>query len=150
MSLSTDSIFIAALKTDAQLTEMISGRLYGTSIGVPDEDLDNAPVPYVIVTFDGMNNQEDTKDEPYEGEADSVRIGVEVVAKTLNDLHVLTQKVREVVLQYFRTAETNVMDYVLSAGQIQYDSWKPCYWQVLSYQCDVYNHLNDDEENGNN
>jgi hypothetical protein len=62
---------------------------------------------------------------------------------------VLTQKVREVVLQYFRTAETNVMDYVLSAGQIQYDSWKPCYWQVLSYQCDVYNHFND-EENGNN
>ena len=145
MSLATDSIFIAAIQSNPALVERIGGRLYGTAIPLPDEDADNVPVPYVIVAFNGLNNQNETKDDVYEGCYDTVNIGVEVTGKTIDDLHGLTQMVRDTVLAYFRANNTNVEDYTFSADAIQYDSLKPCYWQTLRYQCEVYN-LNDDEQ----
>ena len=137
MGLSTDAIFVAAIKSDDELMGAISSRLYGTAIPLPDEDADNVPVPYVIVTFDGLTNDAQTKDCPYEGDFDSVNIGVEVTAASLAALHELTQKVRTVVLGYMESEDTTVRDYQLTAGPIQYDQLKPCYWQVLRYQCDV-------------
>ena len=157
MSLATDSIFTTALQSNSDLMATLGyvaptltdkgkpARLYGTAIPLPDEDLDNVPVPYVIVTFDGLNNDAGTKDDRYESEYDRVNIGIEVVGKTLEDLHGLTQEVRDTILSYFRENETAVSDYTFSADAIQYDSLKPCYWQTLRYQCEVYN-LNDDEQ----
>ena len=157
MSLATDSIFTTALQSNSDLMATLGyvaptltdkgkpARLYGTAIPLPDEDLDNVPVPYVIVTFDGLNNDAGTKDDRYESEYDRVNIGVEVTGKTLEDLHGLTQMVRDTVLGYFCANHTNVEDYTFSADAIQYDSLKPCYWQTLRYQCEVYN-LNDDEQ----
>ena len=162
MSLATDSIFVSALKSNSdllyKLTESLDDdgttvidetpRLYGTAIGLPDEDADNVPVPYVIVTFDGLTNDQGTKDDRYESEYDTVNIGVEVTAKTLDDLHDLTQMVRDTILSYLRTNDTAIMDYNFAAQQIQYDSLKPCYWQVLTYQCDTVN-THDDEQESN-
>ena len=157
MSLATDSIFTTALQSNSDLMATLGyvaptltdkgkpARLYGTAIPLPDEDLDNVPVPYVIVTFDGLNNDAGTKDDRYESEYDRVNIGIEVVGKTLEDLHELTQEVRDTVLAYFRATETAVEDYTFTADAIQFDSMKPCYWQTLRYQCDVYN-LEDDEQ----
>ena len=157
MSLATDSIFTTALQSNSELMSTLGyvaptltdkgkpARLYGTAIPLPDEDLDNVPVPYVIVTFDGLNNDAGTKDDRYESEYDRVNIGIEVVGKTLEDLHGLTQMVRDTVLAYFRANHTNVEDYTFSSDAIQYDSMKPCYWQMLRYQCAVYN-LEDDEQ----
>ena len=157
MSLATDSIFIAAIQSNTELMEALGyeapeeeyegrpARLYGTAIPLPDEDADNVPVPYIIVTFDGLNNQNQTKDDVYESNYDTVNIGVEVTGKTIDDLHELTQAVRDTILNYFREHETAIIDYTLSADAIQYDSLKPCYWQTLRYQCEVYN-LNDDEQ----
>ncbi len=162
MSLATDSIFVSALKSNSDLLEKLTEsldddgttvidetpRLYGTAIGLPDEDADNVPVPYVIVTFNGLTNDQGTKDDRYESEYDTVNIGVEVTAKTLDDLHDLTQMVRDTILSYLRTNNTAIMDYNFAAQQIQYDSLKPCYWQVLMYQCDTIN-TNDDEQESN-
>lgn len=139
IGLSTDSIFIAALSASEDIMEAVSGRLYGTAIPLPDEEAENTPVPYIIVRFDSLTNGETTKDDLYEGSEDRVQIGIEVVGQTLGHLHDLTQMVRDVVLDYFRSNETSVVDYQFSASEIRYDSDKPCYWQVLSYQCDVYN-----------
>ena len=69
-----------------------------------------------------------------------------MTAKTLDDLHTLTQMVRDAILGYLRTNDTAIMDYNFAAQQIQYDSLKPCYWQVLTYQCDVYNNYDDEQE----
>ena len=162
MSLATDSIFVTALQSNSDLLEKLTEsidddgttvidetpRLYGTAIGLPDDDADNVPVPYVIVTFDGLTNDQGTKDDRYESPYDTVNIGVEVTAKTLDDLHTLTQMVRDTILSYLRANETAIMDYNFAAQQIQYDSLKPCYWQVLTYQCDVIN-TNDDEQESN-
>ena len=152
MSLATDSIFIAAIQSNPALVERIGGRLYGTAIPLPDEDADNVPVPYVILTFDGLNNDADTKDCSYESDYDRVNIGVEVTAETLEDLHELTQTVRETILAYMKAQKEElgdaftIDDFTFSAQAIQYDSLKPCYWQVLTYQCDVRNLLNEEND----
>lgn len=146
MSLATDSIFIEALKADTALMTAIGSRLYGTAIPLPDEDLDNVPAPYVIVTFDGLSNQTGTKDDLYEGTEDMVNIGVEVTGRTLDELHAMTENVRSTILSYMRGNDTTVMEYTFTADAIQFDSMKPCYWQVLHYQCDVYNSQNDEQD----
>lgn len=135
MSLHTDSIFIAALQGDSDLYEAVGGRIYGTAIPLPDEDADNVPAPYLIVTFDGLANTAETKDDSYEGDEDQVNIGIEVTALTLSSLHDLTEEVREVVRDYFESHDTDVMDYRFTADAIRYDPLKPCFWQVLRYQC---------------
>ena len=146
MSLATDSIFITAIQSNSELVEMVCGRIYGTAIPLPDEDIDNVPVPYVIVTFDGLNNDAGTKDDLYESQYDKVNIGIEVTGETLKGLHDLTQLVRDTILSYFRTNQTAIEDYTFTADAIQFDSLKPCYWQTLRYQCDVYNIENDEQE----
>ena len=162
MSLATDSIFVTALQSNTDLMEALGyveatetsegapARLYCTAIPLPDEDADNVPVPYVIVTFDGLTNDQGTKDDRYESNDDTVNIGVEVAARNINELHDLTQMVRDTILSYLRTNETAIMDYQFAAKQIQYDSLKPCYWQVLTYQCDTVNTNDDEQEDGSN
>ena len=139
MSLATDSIFVKAIQSDASLMQKIGGRLYGTAIGLPDEEADNVPVPYIIVTFNGLTNDQGTKDDRYESRYDKVEIGVDVTAQTLDELHNLTETVRDTILSYLRSRTTAVDDYLFTAEGIQYDSMKPCYWQVLRYQCDTIN-----------
>lgn len=138
MSLATDSYFIEALRNDATIMQQTAGRIYGTAIPLPDVDADNAPVPYIIVLFDGLSNNVSSKDYKYEGDEDNVSISVEVTARTLAALHTLTQLVRNSIKEYFEVTSTAVIDYQFGAQAIQYDALKPCYWQVLSYQCVVY------------
>ena len=65
MSLLTDIIFVKALRADENLmAQLPAGDVYNTAIALPDEDLDNAPLPYIIVSFDGLTNDVETKDDP--------------------------------------------------------------------------------------
>ena len=137
MSLHTDNVFIAAIRSSSELMTAIGNRLYGTAIPVPEEDVINEPVPYLIVMFDGLNNEGQTKDNPFEGDADVVNISVLATAKTLDALHSLTAMVRNVIKTHLTENDTEVEDYVFSADAIQYDDLKPCYLQVLRYQCDT-------------
>ena len=179
MSLQTDIIIYDALSADTELMAAIGDRLYCTAIPAPDLEAENTPCPYVIVTFDGLNNQDTTKDDPYEGGTDQVQIGIVVAANDRLELATLTKKIRRIIhkdfsyiwryeelcangeplktsngflLRVLKDYDTFVreipQDYVFSAEAVQYDSMKPCYWQVLHYQCDVDNHLedNDDEQ----
>jgi hypothetical protein len=145
MSLLNDIIFVKALRANADLmAQLAAGDVYNTAIALPDEDLDNAPLPYVIVTFDGLTNDIDTKDDPFESDSDSVNISIEIAAKTRNELGQLAEAIRRQVHQYFINADPTDEDYELiphdyqfSAQAVNYDSMKPCYWQVLTYQCDT-------------
>ena len=145
MSLQTDIIFVKALRANADLmAQLAAGDVYNTSIALPDEDLDNAPLPYVIVSFDGLTNDVETKDDPYEGDSDRVTISIEIAAKTRPELGQLAEAVRHQVHDYFVEADPTdddfnlvPLDYQFSAQHVNYDQMKPCYWQVLSYQCDT-------------
>ena len=163
MGLSTDSIFISAISSDSELlatlgyvapTQSSAGstaRIYSAAIPLPDEDLDNVPLPYVIVTFDGLNNDETTKDDPFESENDVVSIGIEVAAENRKALAELTQSIRTVVHEYMVTQLSSdedfpIEDYRFSADAVQFDSLKPCFWQTLRYQCDVLNVIEENNE----
>lgn len=142
MSLVTDAIFVQALRTNASLmSQLADGDVYNTTIALPDEDLDNAPLPYAIVTYDGMENDGTTKDFPYEGDSDRVTISIEVAAETRPKLGELMEAIRTTIRDYFEEYHdgNNLIpeDYQLRAGAVQYDSLKPCYWQVLTYACDT-------------
>lgn len=146
MSLATDSIFVTALKANAELMGLVSNRLYSTTIAMPDKDLNNAPIPYIIVMFEGLNNDVTTKDDEMESDTDVVNVSVEVAAKSRKALSELTKKVRKTILKYLRQEDTAIEDYQFSAERVNYDQTKPCYWQVLNYRCDVINGINDEQD----
>ena len=153
MSLQTDIIFVKAIKSDASILAMLpAGEVYNTTIALPDKDLDNAPVPYIIVTFDGLVNDQSTKDD-YEGDTDRVTIGIEIAARNRREVGIIAKKVRKAVHRYFRASmeadeDKKVIpyDYQFDASKVFYDQFKPCHWQTLTYQCDVWNDTTDDEE----
>lgn len=148
MSLQTDIIFITALQQSQAIASIVGDRIYGTAIPLPDEDAENVPVPYLIVTYDGMQNDAGTKDNLYEGSEDRVQIGIEVTAPSRPQLALLTQTVRDTIkAQFIANIEAmeegsqdddlrlTPIDYQLTASAVQYDGNKPCYWQVLNYAC---------------
>ena len=147
MSLQTDIVFVEAIRSNTDLiAQLPAGDVYNTAIALPDEDADNAPLPYVIVSFDGLNNQDATKDDDFEADSDQVQIGIEIAAETRPKLGELARIVRKTLREYFREHQDDDSDedyqlipddMTLSAQPVQYDSLKPCYWQQLTYQCDT-------------
>lgn len=145
MSLITDIIFVRALRSNSELMAALpAGDVYNTTIALPDEEVLNAPVPYVIVSYDGMQNDSQTKDDSYEGNTDNVQIGIEIAAKTRKQLGELATQIRETVSDFFENLPDDDPDfdlvplnYNLTAQGVNYDSDKPCYWQILNYQCDT-------------
>lgn len=145
MSLKTDIIFVRALRSNDELMEQLpAGDVYNTTISMPEQDAENAPLPYVIVTYDGMQNLDTDKDSPFEGDTDRVQIGIEVASESRPQLATLTEQIRTTVREFFENLDSSDEDYDLvpldvdfSAQAVQYDEWKPCYWQVLQYQCDT-------------
>lgn len=151
MSLQTDIIFVKAIKSDASILAMLkAGDVYNTTIAMPDEDLDNAPVPYAIVAFDGLVNDQSTKDD-YEGDTDTVNVSIEIAAGTRPELGTIAKKIRKAVRRYFMNPDEGdedkvPYDYQFSATRVSYDPLKPCYWQTLTYQCDMNNDTTEDDE----
>ena len=103
------------------------------------------PVPYVIITFDGLQNDGFTKDNNFEGDTDHVQVGIEVAADTRDELGDIMQAIRETVVAYFEDTEGHAWDdydyvpvnYTFTASPVGYDSEKPCYYQTLNYNCDT-------------
>lgn len=144
MSLQTDIIFVRALRENQELmAQLPAGDVYNTAIALPEPEADNAPLPYIIVSYDGMTNDQTTKDS-FEGDTDTVTIGIEVAASTRKELFDITQAVRTTVLGFFEYMADDdediaeaPLDYQLSATSVNYDDLKPCYWMRMTYQCDV-------------
>ena len=147
MSLLTDIIFVKALRSNAELIGRLpAGDVYNTAIALPDEEAENAPLPYIIVSFDGLNNQDTTKDDAFESESDSVQIGITICTGEREELGAMAVAVRTTIREYFREhyGDDSDEDYALipnditlSAQSVMYNDMKPCYWQTLSYQCDT-------------
>lgn len=145
MSLITDKVFYNALRSSSDVMALVGGCIESTSIPVPDEQFENVPVPYIIITFDGLQNEGYTKDNSFEGVNDKVTVSIEVAAQTRDELGDIMQKIRETVIAYFEDTEDHAWDdydyipndYTFSASAIGYDSEKPCYFQTLTYVCDT-------------
>lgn len=147
MSLRTDIVFVKALQSNEGLMASLpAGGVYNPAIPMPEDDVENAPIPYIIVGLSGVQNDDSYKDNDFEGDTDHVQISIIVCAKSREQLGDLTEDVRLTIREYFEEHQDDDSDHdyvlipqemVFSAGPVNYDSRKPCFWQELSYNCDT-------------
>ena len=131
--LNTDKFFWDALRTDASVTRATGGRIFNTARPTIEEKHDR--VPYVIITFDSLTNDETTKDDEAESPYDSVNVSILCVANDREQLARLTQAVRDRNREYMldKGDSYGIEDWQFSAGAVMYDELKPCFYQSLNY-----------------
>ena len=134
-----DEIIYDAIRADEELMTAISGHVVSTCFEVSPTDADNTPLPYIIVTDDGFQNQVESKDDGWEGTEDRVSVGVEVAAESPQDVKRLIKMVRQAVASYIGQMYDDGEDIPeldsLSSDGLAWDWSKPCYYQRLTYQC---------------
>lgn len=153
MSILTMKIFIDALDASDDVTALAGERIWPVAVPGSDEDFENVELPYIVVGYTGPNNQAETKDERWAGDTDTEQIHVLMVAKDVDQLADLEDKVRQAVTNYFDTLEPGDDNYGLlpdngaspNGDTVNFDPWKPSYSHTLTYQAetDANIHYND-------
>ena len=138
-----DQILFDALKGDAALMETVGGRVVSTCFEVGPDEMDNTPLPCIIVTDDGWQNQQESKDAMWESMEDRVTASIEVDADSPKAVKQLMRLCRKAVARYIDgMAEAGddipELDSV-QASQLAWDWMKPCYWQTMTYNCLIEN-----------
>lgn len=146
-----DEIIYDAIQADAALMTAIDGRVVSTCFEVSPDETDNTPLPNIIVTDDGFQNQDTTKDSVWEGEDDEVQATVDIAAKSPNEVKDLVRMVRRAVSRYIIGMYSNhevvpELDKLSSDG-LQWDWMRPCYYQKLTYNCSIKSTTEDEQEN---
>jgi len=142
MSLITDLFFYNALKADDDIMEETEGRIFNTARNEEDENEDK--LPYIIITYDGMQNDQGTKDSTGESDIDRDTISVLCVAEDREDLADLMEMVRPCIKDAMEDQDATeqgfiIDDYSLTASAIECDPSRPCHFQTLTYQCETNN-----------
>lgn len=138
-----DEIFYNALCSDAELMEAVGGRIKSTCFEVGPDEPDNTPLPCIIVTDDGGQNQPDNKDCEWESSEDRVTASVEIDAESPKAVKQLCRKARRIIATHIRSmAEAGddipCLDNLQMSG-VAWDWMKPCYHQTLTYNCTIEN-----------
>ena len=145
-----DEIIYDAIQADEALMTAIGGRVVSTCFEVSPDETDNTPLPNIIVTDDGFQNQDTTKDSVWEGEDDEVQVTVDIAAKSPNEVKDLIGMVRRAVSRYViqmydNHEQTPELDKLSSDG-LQWDWMRPCYYQKLTYNCSIKSTTDDEQE----
>ena len=145
-----DEIIYDAIRADATLMEAIGGRVESTCFEVSPDEADNTPLPNIIVTDDGFQNQDKTKDSVWEGDEDSVQATVDIAAESPNDVKRLIRMVRRAISRYIvqmyqNGEETPELDNLTSDGLL-WDWMRPCYYQKLTYNCSTKSTTDDEQD----
>lgn len=147
---SLDEIIYDAICADAALMEAIGSRVVSTCFEVPPAEADNTPLPNIIVTDDGFQNQTGTKDCVWESGEDRVQVTVDVAADSPKEVKRLIRKVRRAIEnQIILMSEANERIpelESLSSGGVAWDWMKPCYYQHLTYQCTTLSDIDNEQD----
>jgi hypothetical protein len=147
---SVDEIIYDAICADTALMEAIGSRVVSTCFEVPPAEADNTPLPNIIVTDDGFQNQNGSKDCVWESGEDRVQVTVDVAADSPKEVKRLIRMVRRAVENHIilMSATDGCIPGLdsLSSNGIAWDWMKPCYYQQLSYQCTVPSETDIDNE----
>lgn len=136
--LELDEIFYNALTANETIASDTGGRILSTCVEVPPTDADNTPLPYIIITDDGLQNNQATKDDVWESDEDHVQASVEISAKSPKEVKRLARLCRKAIATYIATMTGN-RPYLtaLTTNGTAWDWTKPCYYKTLQYQCDI-------------
>ena len=147
---SLDEIIYDAICADATLMEAIGNRVVSTCFEVSPEDYDNTPLPNIIVTDDGFQNQTGTKDTVWESGEDRVQVTVDVAADSPKEVKRLIRKVRRAIenqIILMSAANERIPELEsLSSGGVAWDWTKPCYYQHLTYQCTTLSDIDNEQD----
>ena len=147
---SVDEIIYDAICADTALMEAIGSRVVSTCFEVPPAEADNTPLPNIIVTDDGFQNQTGTKDCVWESGEDRVQATVDVAASSPEEVRRLIRMVRRAVENHIilMSATDGCIPELdsLSSNAIAWDWMKPCYYQQITYQCTVPSETDIDNE----
>ena len=144
-------IFYDAITADAELMEAVGSRVETTCFEVPPGEEDNTPLPNIIITNDGFQNNQSTKDCVWEADEDMVVASVDIAANSPSEVDSLVAKVRKAIDTYITTMWSNgqaipeLQPGSPSSQGIEWDWMKPCYYQKLTYQC-ITNKYEEDEQ----
>lgn len=145
-----DEIIYDALKADDAIMELVGERIVSTCFEVSPTEADNTPLPNIIVTYDGMQNQISTKDELWEADEDLVMVSVDVAATSPDEVKTLVRKCRKAIKSYIGTMDTSGYEIPelesLTSNGLDWDWLRPCYYQRLTYQCIVPSDVDEDEQ----
>ena len=149
-----DEIIYDAICADTDIMEAVGSRVVSTCFEVPPTDEDNTPIPNIIITDDGFQNQQTTKDCVWEAAEDRVQVGVDVAAASPGEVKTLVRMIRRAVESYIGTLYTQGEEIPelesLSSDGLAWDWMKPCYFQRLTYNCVIPCDLNDEQEESQN
>lgn len=151
-----DEMIYQALKADTDVMEAVKcgqgdSAIYpivSTCFEVSPTEQDNTPVPYIIVSDNGFQQQQSTKDCVWESPEDAVQASVEVAAESPQAVGELIRLVRRAVERYMVARYTGgdtipTLDSLVSDG-IAWDWTKPCYYQTITYHCTTQNDTTDE------
>ena len=131
-----DELIYEAIVRDDALMEIISGHVVSTCFEVPPTEDDNTPLPNIIISDDGFQNNVTTKDCIWEGGEDQVQVTVDIAASSPEEVKNIMRKVRKAVEVYMATLGSEMPTLIsLTSGDLAWDWMKPCYYKPLIYQC---------------
>lgn len=139
-----DEIIYNAITADTVLATDTGGRIKSTCIEVPPTDEDNTPLPFIVIAESPSQNDTGTKDNVWESGVDIVNVAVEVDAVSPNEVQRLRRRIRRAVESYMESMESPPYLRSISWDGVQWDWTRPCYFDTLRYQCEMYN----TEDNG--
>ena len=161
MGLLTDSFFVRAIKSNAELlAKLPAGDIY-VNVADPDIDMENVPLPYIIVNNDGGSEGDTTKDTWSEGIEDKVNISILMVCRSRQELADMTLAVRKTISDFMKATwqrieagtpeegdEIAPTGYQFSFSDIAYIIEKPAHRQMFYYDCTTPNeiYIDDDEQ----
>jgi hypothetical protein len=163
MGLLTDSFFVKAIKSNADLLAMLpAGDIYN-NVADPDYDMENVPIPYIIVNNDGGQEGGTTKDSWSESVEDRVNISILMVANNRNELANITLAVRKTISDFMKATWTRIesgsteegdeiapTQYDFTFSDIAYVMEKPACRQMFYYDCVTPNEIYIDDEQESN
>ena len=148
--LELDEIFYNALTADSEIASATGGRIFSTCVEVPPMENDNTPLPYIVIRDFGKHPSQTTKDDGWMPDWWSASVGIEVGAVSPNDVDSISIKVMQAIANHIQALASQGKDTpYLAEGfpqtqGVDWDWTKPCYFDVVHYQCDVNN--DDDDE----
>ena len=161
MGLLTDSFFVRAIQSNAELlAKLPAGDIY-VNVADPDFDMENVPLPYIIVNNDGGSEGDTTKDTWSEGIEDKVNISILMVCRSREELADMTLAVRKTISDFMKATwqrieagtpeegdEIAPTGYQFSFSDIAYIIEKPAHSQKFYYDCTTPNeiYIDDDEQ----
>ena len=128
-----DIAVMHSLNRSDALTTLVENRIFNTMRPEYDEQEDK--IPYIVVTYEGMTNDNDNKDS-IEGDEDVERVNVLIVAQDRVQLSNIINEARTAIRDYLGSDAFDtygIADYSVSASVILGDWTVPCVYQSLNY-----------------